>query len=163
MKISMIVALDQNNAIGSKNQLVWHLPDDFKWFKQQTMGKPMIMGRNTMLSLGKPLPKRQNIVISSKPDHILEGFEYAPNLEEALKLIAKETEEVFIIGGGQVYASLLDKTDCLYITRIHHAFEDMDTFFPKWSEEEWHRTFSQNHAADDRHAYSFDFEIYERI
>lgn len=163
MKLSMIVALDQNNAIGSKNQLVWHLPDDFKWFKQQTMGKPMIMGRNTMLSLGKPLPKRQNIVISSRNTDIIEGFEYAKDIDTALELIPKETEEVFIIGGGQVYASLLGRTDRLYITRIHHAFEDMDTFFPKWSDTEWQRTFSQNHAADDRHAYAFDFEIYERV
>lgn len=163
MKLSMIVAMDQDNGIGAGNRLVWHLPDDFKWFKQHTMGKPMIMGRNTMQSLGKPLPKRQNIVISSKNADILDGFEYAANIDQALTRIPASTEEVFIIGGGQVYASLFDRTDRLYVTRIHHTFDNMDTHFPRWKDSEWKRTFSQNHAADDKHAYSFDFEIYERV
>lgn len=161
MKISMIVAMDENNGIGAGNQLVWHLPDDFKWFKQHTMGKPMIMGRNTMNSLGKPLPKRLNIVVSSKNENIIDGFLYASSIDEALSMLPEDTEEVMVIGGGQIYASMLDRTDVLYITRIHHAFENMDTFFPKWGDE-WKRVYSANHAGDDRHDYSFDFEIYER-
>ena len=92
MLISLIAAIDSNYGIGSENKLLWHLPDDFKWFKQHTIGKPLIMGRNTMLSLGKPLPKRLNIVISSSGKDIIEGFVHVQSIEEALKAVPENTE-----------------------------------------------------------------------
>lgn len=162
MKISMIIAIDLNNAIGKNNQLLWHLPDDFKWFKTQTKGKPMVMGRNTMDSIGRVLPGRQNIVLSSKNTAIIEGFEHAFNYEEALNLLPENTEELMIIGGGKVYQNLMNYADMLYITEVQHRFEDADTFFPKININDWHLTFEEFHPQDEKHAYSFRFLIYER-
>lgn len=159
----MIAALDARNAIGSGNQLVWHLPDDFKWFKEHTIGKPLIMGRNTMLSLGRALPKRLNIVVSSSPENIIEGFTHSATVEKAIELIGADCEEVMIIGGGKMYSSMLNKADRLYITRIHHEFEDMDTYFPEWKSEEWQEISNDHHSVDDRHQYAFDFLILDRI
>ena len=158
----MIAAMASNRAIGLKNTLLWHLPDDFKWFKEKTKGKPMIMGRNTMISLGKPLPGRLNIVVSSKPENIIDGYLYANTLENAFKLVPENTEEVMIVGGGQIYTQMLVKAHRLYITMVHHSWPEADTFFPEWKAEEWNTVFKEHHAKDDRHAYSFDFEILER-
>lgn len=163
MKVSMIAALDANNAIGSGNQLVWHLPDDFKWFKEHTLGKPMVMGRNTMVSLGKALPKRLNIVVSSSSNDIIDGFTHATTVDQAFALLGNDCEEVMIIGGGKMYSSMLDKADRLYITRIRHEFENMDTFFPEWKAEEWQEIKREHHSVDDRHQYAFDFIILDRI
>lgn len=163
MKVSTIVALDANNAIGAGNKLVWHLPDDFKWFKEKTMGKPMIMGRNTMNSLGKPLPKRVNIVVSSSDKDIIDGFIHVKSVQEALDKIDEGTEEVMVIGGGMLYKSMLDICDRMYITRINHSFEDMDTFYPTWNENEWVEVYNEHHDKDDRHAYDFNMIIYDRI
>ena len=163
MKIAMIAAMDANNAIGFKNKLLWHLPDDFKWFKEKTKGKPMIMGRHTMDSLGKPLPNRINIVVSSKNENIIDGFIYAPNFEEAFSLLPADTEEAMIIGGGKVYAQILPLAHILYITKVNNTWENTDTFFPKWNENEWQIIYNQKHAQDERHAYSFEFMILERI
>lgn len=162
MKIAMIAAMDANNAIGFQNKLLWHLPDDFKWFKEKTKGKPMIMGRNTMNSLEKPLPNRLNIVVSSKNTNIIEGFIYAQNFKEALNLLPSNTEEAMIIGGGKVYTQLLASADVLYITKVNNIWENADTFFPKWNENEWQLIYNEKHAQDERHAYSFEFFIYER-
>lgn len=163
MKVSMIAALDAQNGIGSANQLVWHLPDDFKWFKEHTIGKPLIMGRNTMLSLGRALPKRLNIVVSSSNENIIEGFTHVYKVDDAIKLIGQDVEEVMIIGGGQMYTAMLDKADRLYITRIHHNFENMDTYFPKWNENQWLMVQHAHHGVDDKHQYAFDFLIYDRV
>lgn len=159
----MIAALDANNAIGSGNQLVWHLPDDFKWFKEHTIGKPLIMGRNTMLSLGRALPKRLNIVVSSSSENIIDGFTHAPTVDKAIELIGTDCEEVMIIGGGKMYSSMLSQADRLYITRIHHEFDKMDTYFPEWKTEEWQEISKDHHSVDDRHLYAFDFLILDRI
>lgn len=154
--------MDRQNAIGFNNQLLWHLPDDFKWFKEKTKGKPMLMGRNTMLSLGRPLPGRLNIVISSSNNNIPEGFVYAANMEAALQLLPPATEELMIIGGGKVYSGLLPMAHRMYITRVHHQWPGADTFYPAWSESEWTCTYTEHHPADERHQYAFDFEIWER-
>lgn len=159
----MIAAVDENLAIGSGNQLVWHLPDDFKWFKQHTIGKPMIMGRNTMVSLGKALPKRLNIVVSSSSDNIIEGFQHVFTIDEAIKLIGNSVDEAMIIGGGMMYKSMIDQADRLYITQIHHQFLNMDTFFPQWDQSQWKETYKEHHSVDDRHQYAFDFIILERV
>ena len=159
----MIAAMDINNAIGFNNQLLWHLPDDFKWFKENTKGKPMIMGRNTMVSLGKPLPNRINIVISTKNENIIEGFIYAYNIEDALCKVPPNSQEVMIIGGGKIYAQMLSMADILYITKVNHACVNADTFFPYWHEDEWKQVYNVKHDIDEKHAYSFDFLILEKI
>jgi dihydrofolate reductase len=162
--IALIAALDENNGLGAGNNLLWHLPDDFKWFKQHTTGKPVIMGRKTMNSLGnKPLPKRKNIVISSNANNVPEGFEFANSLYNSLQLAENETDEVMVIGGGNIYTQFLGMATHLIITRIHYTFPEMDTFFPKWDENEWKLSFQEHHEKDDRHAYAFDFLIYERV
>lgn len=163
MKISLIAALDEANGIGAGNKLVWHLPDDFKWFKQHTAGKPMLMGRNTMLSLGKPLPNRLNLVISSNDNAIIEGFKHVYSLEEAKQLLPSDTEELMVIGGGMLYEHLLPKADRLYITRIHNTYKDMDTFFPEWLSSEWKEIYFEHHSSDERHQFSFDFIILDRV
>lgn len=163
MIISLIAALDENNGIGAKNQLLWHLPDDFKWFKKHTMGKPVLMGRNTMLSLGRALPNRQNIVLSSRNEDLLPGFEYAKNIDSAIELLPEGIEELMVIGGGVLYNNMISKADKLIITRVHHSFEGVDTYFPKWLAEEWKETYREYHPADEKHLYTFDFLIYERV
>ena len=149
--------------MGYHNQLMWHLPDDFRWFKHQTLGKPMIMGRNTMDSLGKPLKGRQNIALSSTNQNIIDGFQHAFSMDEALKLIPENTEEVMVIGGGSIFSQVLPIADVLYITRIHHGFEHADTYFPEWDENEWKQVFMEPHGIDEKHKYAFDFIIYERV
>lgn len=140
---------------------MWHLPDDFRWFKKHTLGKPTIMGRNTMNSLGKPLKDRPNIVLSSSNRDIIEGFRYAPGIDEALASIPPSTEEVMIIGGGVLFREALPVTDRLYLTRIHHRFE-ADTYFPQWNPDEWEQTYFEHHGKDEKHAYDFDFIILDR-
>jgi dihydrofolate reductase len=163
MKISLIAAMDTHNAIGYKNELMWHLPDDFKWFKRHTLGKPLIMGRNTMNSLGKPLPGRSNIVLSSSGKDIIQGFQHAFSIDESLRLLPADTAEVMVIGGGIIFKQFLPVADCLYITRIKHAFEHADTYFPEWDEKEWRQVFHEFHAVDEKHKFAFDFFILERI
>lgn len=159
----MIAAMDRNRAIGFNNNLLWHLPDDFKWFKEKTKGKPMVMGRHTMLSLGKPLPGRMNIVVSSTNQYIIDGYVYANSLENALTLVPEGTEEVMIIGGGQVYKQMLEKADRLYVTIVDHEWPNADTYFPEWKKEEWQTSYSEHHAIDEKHAYAFELKILERI
>ncbi|MDP2175182.1 MAG: dihydrofolate reductase [Bacteroidota bacterium] len=163
MKISLIAAIDEKHAIGASNQLMWHLPDDFKWFKTHTKGKPMLMGRNTMLSLGKPLPGRINLVLSSSSNDIIPGFIHVYNWNDAKMFLPENTEELMVIGGGKVYQDAINNADVLYITIVNHVFDNADTFFPKWNANEWHEVFSEHHAKDDNHAYSFDFKILEKI
>jgi dihydrofolate reductase len=163
MKISLIAAMDVNNAIGYHNQLMWHLPDDFKWFKKHTLGKPVIMGRNTMDSLGKPLSGRLNIALSSTTDNIIDGFKHAFSMIEAMQMLPEGTDEVMVIGGGNIFKQVLPAADRLYITRIRHGFELADTYFPKWDEEEWEQVFSEFHPVDEKHKYPFEFIILDRI
>ncbi len=163
MKISLIAAMDINNAIGYHNQLMWHLPDDFKWFKKHTLGKPVIMGRNTMNSLGKPLPGRLNIALSSTDNDIIEGFRHAYSMNEAMKLVPENAPEIMIIGGGHIFKQTLPVADRMYITRIRHGFEDADTYFPRWNEEEWEQVFSEHHPEDEKHKFPFEFIILDRI
>jgi dihydrofolate reductase len=163
MKISLIAAIDKNHAIGASNQLMWHLPDDFKWFKTHTKGKPMLMGRNTMLSLGKPLPGRVNMVLSSSSSDIIPGFIHVYNWHDAKMFLPESTEELMVIGGGKVYQDAIKNADILYITIVKHVFENADTFFPKWREGEWQEVFNEFHPKDEKHAYSFEFKILEKI
>ncbi len=156
----MIAAIGENAEIGRNNDLLWHLPDDFKWFIKHTKGKTVIMGRNTMNSLGKPLKNRVNVVLSSKNEDIIPGFEYYATLEEALKGLQKH-EEVMIIGGGKLYEYALPMSHRLYITHVDKSFGDADTFFPKITKD-WNVTYEEFHAVDETHKLSFTFKVYER-
>ena len=139
--ICAIAAMSQNLVIGKDNKLLWHIPDDFRHFKETTMGKPVIMGRKTYESIGKPLPGRTNIVITSKPDQVAGDVITVASIDDAISKaqeIATETmvDEIFIIGGGQIYEAAMPKTDRIYLTVIHQDFEG-DTLFPKINPMEW--------------------------
>lgn len=139
--ISAIAAMSRNFVIGKDNKLLWHIPEDFKHFKTTTMGKPVIMGRKTYESLGKPLPGRTNIVITGKPNQVTGDIVIVTTVDEAIskaKQIAAETNvnEIFIIGGGQIYEAAMPQTDRIYLTVINQDYEG-DTFFPKINPLEW--------------------------
>lgn len=157
--ISMIVAADENNVIGKDNQLIWHLPDDLKFFKQKTSGHCIIMGRHTFESVGKPLPKRTNIIITRDKNYKAEGCQVVHSLEDALEL-AKEDDNPFIVGGEQIYRLALPLADVIYLTRIHHAF-DGDRHFPELGAD-WIETESTLHHADDKHDHAFTFKTYKK-
>lgn len=165
MLVSAIVAVASNNAIGRDNALPWHLPEDLKFFKRTTMGKPVLMGRKTFESLGRPLPGRLNIVLSSQKDLTLpEGVVLCHSLEEGLaQLKAAGNDEVFVIGGGKIFADCLPLLDRLYITRIEFQPDDADVFFPEIDSSKWKLVWEEPHQADERHAYNYTFQKYERI
>jgi len=161
-KISIIVAADENNAIGKNKQMLWHLPYDLKNFKQLTTGHAVIMGRRTFESLPNgALPKRKNVVLTSVPEAIVENVFACSSLEEAISLCNKE-EEIFLIGGALVYKQALPMTDTLYFTRVHHVFEDADTFFPEINYDEWIEIAKEKHHADEKHAYPYTIYTYKK-
>jgi dihydrofolate reductase len=158
----MIVAAGENNVIGKNNDLPWKLPKDMRYFKQTTSGHPVIMGRKTLDSLGKPLPNRTNIVITRSKELPFEGIHIASTPQEALKQAAKEpNDEVFIIGGGEIFTQTLAITDRVYLTRVHATFNG-DAFFPELPDNEWQLTSADPHEPDEKHAYSFTFEVWDR-
>ncbi|WP_040728007.1 type 3 dihydrofolate reductase [Thiomicrorhabdus sp. Kp2] len=161
MKIAMIAAMAKNRVIGLDNDMPWHLPDDLKFFKAVTTGKPVIMGRKTFESIGsKPLPNRPNYVISRQMDLNTEGVKVFSSVEAALSELS-EAEEVIIMGGGQLYTMMLPKADKLYLTLID-ADIDGDTHFPDWTRLAWNELAREHHAKDERHAYEFDFVTLEK-
>jgi len=173
MIVSLIVAVSKNNVIGSAGQLPWHLPDDFKRFKKITEGHPVIMGRKTYESIGRPLPDRENIVITGQRDYVAEGCRVVHSLSEALMRFVGSNEEVFIIGGGQIYRQyfelpselevLLNTTaDKIYLTRVDVSLEG-DTFFPSLPPEKWRKVSREEHPADTKHKFAFTFLVYERV
>lgn len=157
--VSVIVAVAENGVIGDKNTLLWHISEDLRNFKRVTSGHPVIMGRKTFDSLGRPLPNRTNVVITRQNLEI-EGCKVVHSLEEALSLFSPE-EEVFVIGGAQIYAEALPLADRFYLTRVHHAYEG-DTSFPKWNESEWSLMESERFERGEKYEYPFTIEIYER-
>ena len=165
MIISLIVAATTNNVIGKDNKLLWHLPNDMKFFKNTTWGMPVIMGRLTFEALaGEPLPGRFNFVITRqkewRPDR--EKVQVAHDLATALRL-AEQTDckEAFVIGGGQIYAEAMPIADKIYLTRIHTVLEG-DTWFPVIDEKDWTLVSNLDFAADDKHAYAYSFQLWER-
>lgn len=157
MKISIIVAAAENGAIGKDNQLLWRLPDDLKRFKQLTLGHPMIMGRKTFESIGKPLPGRTSIVITRNADFAFEGVTVAHSLEEALQKAAEiDSEAVCIVGGGAVYNQSQAIATHIYLTKVHTEIEG-DTFFEIAEPDAWTETERVVHAPDDRHIFQFEF------
>jgi dihydrofolate reductase len=163
MTLSLIVAASENNVIGKNNQLLWRLPNDTKFFKNTTWGMPVIMGRKTYESLsGEPLPGRFNIVITRQKDWkpSNEKAQVAATLQEAIEL-AKQTDckEIFVIGGGQIYAEAISIADKIYMTRVHTVI-DGDAFFPEIDETKWLLQSNVDFSADDKHQYAYSFQIW---
>lgn len=154
--INIIVAADENNTIGKDNDLIWHLPDDLKFFKQKTSGHPIIMGRKTYESVGRPLPNRTNIIITRDKDYTVEGCVVVNSLDEAFSVA--NDEEIFVVGGADIYKQALPVTDRVYLTRVHHTF-DGDRFFPELGDE-WQEVESVLHPIDEKHVHAFTFKTY---
>jgi dihydrofolate reductase len=165
LPLCLIAALGENRVIGVNNSMPWHLPGDFKYFKETTLGKPIIMGRKTWDSLGRPLPGRLNIVVSRQADLQLEGAEVCSSLESAVTLaeewaLEQGVDELMLIGGAQLYAQALPHADRLYLTRVNLSPEG-DAWFPEFSPYDWEQTsFKQNLAEGDKPAYRF--EVFDR-
>lgn len=157
--ISIIVAVAENGVIGGNNTLLWHISEDLRHFKAITQGHPVIMGRKTYESLGRPLPNRTNVVVTSQQAAI-PGCTIVRSLEEALALFPAG-EEVFVIGGAQLYAATLPLADRFYLTRVMHAYQG-DTRFPEWDEQEWMLTDSQSFPCGKDFPHPFAFEVYQR-
>lgn len=160
--ISLIWAMDENRVIGKDNQLPWHLPEDLKFFKRTTMGNPIAMGRKTHESIGRPLPGRENIIITRSGDYNSEGCTVLHSVEEFISY--SETlaaAEIFVIGGAEIFHSIFPYADRLYITKIHHAFLG-DTYFPDIDMDEWKQIFHEPGIKDERNPYDYEFLIYER-
>lgn len=159
MIISMIAAMAKDRIIGKDNQMPWHLPADFAWFKRCTMGKPVVMGRKTYESIGRPLPGRQNIVISRDAGLEIYGVTTVISIEEALKA-AGDVEEIMIIGGGTIYQACLPEANKLYVTYIDADIEG-DTQFPQW-DDSFKEIYSESYAADDKNAHDMRFVVLEK-
>ena len=162
MTISLVVAAANNNAIGKDGKMPWHLSNDMKHFKNITWGMPVIMGRRTFESLGKPLSGRKNIVITRQPDWKADGVVIVKNLDDAL-FVANQTDakEVFVIGGGEIYRLAFEKTKRIYLTRVK-AEPEGDTFFPDLDKKEWYLTSEDDHEADEKNSYAYSFQTWER-
>ena len=158
--VSAIVAAAENNTIGKDNQLLWHLPNDLRFFKRTTTGHTVIMGRKTYESVGKPLPNRRNVIITRQVGYTVEGAEVVHSVAAALESCAGENE-VFIVGGAEIYQQALAVVNRIYLTRVHVVLPG-DSFFPELEEHRWQLVSADHHPADDRHAYGYTFEIYER-
>lgn len=154
--------MGQKNEIGFDNQLLWHLPKDLKHFKDITSGHPIIMGRKTYESIGKPLPNRTNIVVSRKKDWFEEGILIVGSIKEALKFAKKIDEEVFVIGGGNIYEQTMEVVDKLEVTLVKADLE-ADTFFPKIDPKIWKKTNEICHEKDEKNGYDFCFQTFEKI
>ena len=161
MKISLIVAMASNRAIGLNNQMPWHLSADLKKFKQITMGSPILMGRKTYESIGRPLPGRTNIIISRNPSYQQDNCLVFDNVEKALANCHKY-DEIFIIGGASFYEVMLAKADMLYLTQIHKTF-DADTFFPEINPQEWKEVARDDITDDQSVDFSYSFIKLERL
>ncbi|MBN3491261.1 type 3 dihydrofolate reductase [Vibrio neptunius] len=159
MIISMIAAMAKDRVIGKDNQMPWHLPADFAWFKRCTMGKPVIMGRKTYESIGRPLPGRHNIVVSRDVNLAIEGVTTVISIDHALEA-AGDVDEVMIIGGGTIYEACLPKANKLYVTHIKAEIQG-DTQFPSWSGE-FKETYSESYSADEKNANDMRFVVLER-
>nr|WP_018955093.1 type 3 dihydrofolate reductase [Thioalkalivibrio sulfidiphilus] len=159
MKLSLIVAVDRNRLIGRNNQLPWHLPADLAFFKRTTMGAPMLMGRKTWESIGRPLPGRTSIVITRDPDYRAEGAIVVHSIEEGIAA-AGDAPELFVIGGAKLFVDTLPLADRLYLTQINHAFEG-DTWFPEIGDA-WREISREAHGPDEKNAYGYAFITLER-
>jgi dihydrofolate reductase len=162
MTISLVVAASENNVIGKDNRLLWHLPNDMKFFKNTTWGMPVIMGRKTYDSLGKPLTGRTNIVMTRDRSWSAEGTKVSANMDEAMKTAAEtDAKEVFVIGGGEIFKQILPQADKVYLTRVH-ATLDGDAFFPELPASEWKLLTQLDFEPDAKHQYGYSFQVWQR-
>lgn len=166
MKVSMIVAMATNRVIGRDNKLPWYLPNDLKYFKQVTMGKPILMGRKTFESIGKPLPGRCNIVMTRDQSWSAEGVRVAHSLEDAVSLASQIAEidgqdELMIIGGDQIYQLALPKADRLYLTEVHAEVEG-DAFFPEFERGQWKEIGREDFNAEGPNPYDYSFVVLDK-
>lgn len=160
--LSLIVAASENNSIGKDNQLLWHLPNDLRYFKNQTWGMPVIMGRKTYESVGKPLPGRHNIIVTRQAGWTAPGVVTAASLDEALSK-GRETNcrEIFVAGGGEIYREAFEQAGRIYLTRVH-ADIGGDTYFPIIDSGHWELSGNSDFPADDKHAFAYSFQIWNR-
>lgn len=163
MKLSLIVAISDDMAIGKDNDLIWHLPRDLKFFKAKTTGHTILMGRNTFLSLPNgALPNRRNLVLSSTLRSV-EAGELVSSVEEAIEIAQKSGEtELFVIGGGQLYAATIDIADKLYVTHVHTVESEADTYFPEIDPIHWQLVSEEEWPADSNNPYDCTHRVYER-
>ncbi len=166
MKLALIVAMAENRVIGINNNLPWHLSEDLKYFKRVTMGKPIIMGRKTFESIGKPLPGRANIVVTRNTDYQVEGIKVVHSLAEAKTLCESITmidgvEEAMVIGGAELYQQALELADRLYLTYVH-AEVSGDAFFPEFKQADWEEIASEDFQAVEPNIYDYSFTVLER-
>lgn len=164
MIITAIVATDRKGTIGKAGEIPWYLPADFKFFKRTTMGHPIIMGRKTFESIGRPLPKRTNIVLTRDSFYMATGTVVVHSLKEALVHEAcQDAEEVFIIGGGEIYRQAMPLVDRVYLTTVDTEIEGGDAFFPELRADEWEAVWLEEHQADEKNEFGFRFSRWERI
>lgn len=162
MNIFLVVAASENNVIGKNNQLLWHLPNDLRFFKNITWGLPIVMGRKTFESFGKALPGRTNIVITRKPDWESQGVTVVESLDSAIAAASQtDAKEVYIIGGGEIYQQSISRAGKVFLTRVHAELEG-DTFFPELDPLEWSLVSNLDFPADEKHAYAYSFQVFER-
>ncbi|MDX5422556.1 MAG: dihydrofolate reductase [Hymenobacteraceae bacterium] len=154
--IAIVVAAAENNVIGKDNGLIWHLPADLRHFKALTMGHPMLMGRKTFESIGKPLPGRTTIIITSQKGYKAEGCAVVHSLQEAIEKGKELDKQIYVVGGAEIYRQALSVTDTIYLTRVHHSF-DGDVYFPELKEEEWETISKEHHSPDEKNKYSYTF------
>ena len=158
--LTLIVAVADNGVIGRDNTLPWHLPEDLKRFKRLTMGKPIVMGRKTYESIGKPLPGRHNIVVTRDANYRRDGVTVVHDAGAALRA-AGDVPEIMVIGGAELFRALLPRAGRLHLTRVHGNIEG-DVMWPALDDREWAVVESESHAADERHAYPMTFEVWEK-
>lgn len=163
MRISLVAALDRHHAIGRDNDLPWRLPDDLKRFKALTLGKPVLMGRKTAESLGRALPGRLNLVLTRSGRVPFDGMQPVASVEEAIRIATEQgSDELCVIGGGEVYALTLDRADALHVTEVDTVVDDAHAFFPAFDAADWREVSREAHPADAKHALAFDFVEYRR-
>lgn len=165
MNFSLVVAIAENNIIGGNNKLLWHLPADMRYFRLLTTNNIVIMGRKTFDSIGKPLPNRTNIVISRNERQYDEGILKVDSLEKALEkaeILRKTDQQIFVIGGAQIYQMALANAQNLYVTEVKASF-DGDTFFPKIDKDIWHEASREKHLKDEKNNFNYEFVVYNRV
>lgn len=163
MIISAIAAVARNGAIGKDNQIPWYLPADLAYFKRTTLHRHVIMGRKSFDSIGRPLPKRVNIVITRNPFYIADGILTVPTLQDALDIARQNGEtEAFIIGGGEIYRQSLPHWDRIYLTEVDTEPEDADAFFPEINPDEWQEISAERHDPDEKNPFAYVFRVFEK-
>jgi dihydrofolate reductase len=162
MIVSQIVAVGRRNEIGKDGKMPWHLPADLKHFKTNTLGKPVLMGRKTLVAIGRPLPGRRNLVLTRDKTFSADGCETVTSLDDAIAR-AGTAPELMVIGGGEVYRLAWERTDRIYLTRIDADVEGADTLFPELTDARWREISREDHQADDRNPFDYSFRVLERV